>query len=113
MTGRHTCPRCQGVGTIAAFRTVAGGRCFGCHGTGTVARKPRATRRRRPQGQGANEALWAEFAAAHPAEAAVIEAGKDDHPMLGYAHSSVACFDRRDTNWDQALALVARHQEGR
>lgn len=105
-TERHTCPRCDGRGTIPAFRHINHGICLLCNGAGTRPGKARTTQRRRPQRAGANEALWAEFAAAHPAEAELIWAGKDNDEALGYAYASVAAFERRDSNPAQALGIV-------
>lgn len=39
----YECPRCSGSGWIECFSHVIGGKCFRCHGTGKVDRKPVVT----------------------------------------------------------------------
>lgn len=105
----HTCPRCSGTGRITAFRTVAQGTCFLCGGTGTrpgQARKPRAPK---AQATGQNEAVWAEFAAKHPAAAARILAGvAADMQVAHVAYSQVYVYDRRDANFAAAVQMSER-----
>lgn len=121
-TTTHTvlrpCVKCTGTGRIRAYSHVAGGVCFPCAGTGRVdapadwrEREARNAARREAReakrvASGANAALWAEFAAAHPREAARMWELRS-HPRYGYAYSSVATFDRRDSNPAQALYIIA------
>lgn len=122
--GRN-CPKCKGAGRIAMYAGIAGGVCFGCNGAGTITapadwqeREARAAQRRQAAAakrasQGANARLWAEFTAAHPDDAALIEANRhadQPDPVLGYAYSSVATYDERDSNPAQALDLVRQYR---
>jgi RecJ-like exonuclease len=43
---RHTCPKCEGHGTIRAYSNVQGGVCFKCGGAGKVAAKPSSKSRK-------------------------------------------------------------------
>lgn len=38
-----TCPKCQGSGTLAAFRHIQGGSCFMCKGSGVIFSRAQAT----------------------------------------------------------------------
>lgn len=112
------CGRCAGRGRVAGTR-VAAGVCFACQGDGRVldaadwqARERRADARRkatnaRRAAAGANARLWAAFTAAHPDEAALIEAHRDEygHP-LSHAYAAVATYDERDSDAAAALAWV-------
>lgn len=124
-TARRDCAKCKGTGRIAMYAHVAAGTCFACNGQGShqVAadwqqREARAAARRaqadaKRAAAGANAGLWAAFTAAHPAEAALIEANEQAAQpdlTLGYAYSAVATHDERDSNPAQALALVAAYR---
>lgn len=121
---RRDCAKCAGKGTIGTYAHIAAGVCFDCNGAGSHLapadwreREARAAARRQAANakraaSGANARLWAAFAAAHPAEAALIEANeRSDRPAaaLGYAYSAVATHDPRDSNPAQALDLVRAH----
>jgi hypothetical protein len=124
----ETCPKCHGDGYIAVYRNVLGGACFTCGTEGTV-QLPADWRERAAQadanakaraakraGAGANERLWAEFAAAHPAEAAFIERHRatdasDTRPLavwMSSARSAVYVYNARDCQPEQALEIVRR-----
>jgi hypothetical protein len=123
------CCKCGGKGRIRAYGHVAGGVCFTCAGHGTVEapadwreREVKAAARRKARqakrlATGENETLWAEFAAAHPAEAARVDAARADWrngvrnhetELLVHAYSWVATFRRMDSNPAEALFLIAR-----
>lgn len=118
---RRDCAKCHGEGRIGMYAHVAAGVCFACNGEGSYLtpadwrqREARATARRKAAdakraANGANARLWDAFAAAHPTEAALIEANeRAEQPdaTLGYAYSAVATHDERDSNPAQALDLV-------
>lgn len=117
-TVTRPCGRCLGRGHINGFSHVAGGRCFACGGSGTFAdsadwrereARAEARRQRRDAARRARDAgprLWEQFAAEHPNEAATIWAGKDTDPILGMAYTSIAVYDPRDQNLQQALRLA-------
>lgn len=118
---RRGCAKCAGKGTIGIYAHIAGGVCFACNGAASHLapadwreREARAVARRKAAAakraaSGANAELWAAFTAAHPAEAALIEANERAErpdPILGHAYSAVATHDARDSDAAQALALV-------
>lgn len=117
-TVRRPCTKCDGTGYIQGFSHVARGVCFRCDGAGHFTapadwreREARAAKRRaaaaaKRAAAGANDELWAEFAAAHPVEAARIWELRS-HPIYGYAYSSVATYSRRDSNPADALHIIA------
>jgi hypothetical protein len=124
MTGNTiqiSCGKCGGRGYLGCYRNIQGGRCFRCQGVGTLAvsanyferqrraDEQRAAAQRQRLAAGANDRLWAAFAAAHPNEAAQIWSGKDTDRVLGAAYSSVATYDERDSNPAQALAMLGRY----
>lgn len=124
-TVRRRCPKCDGRRIFTAYAHVSGGVCFTCHGAGTVdapadwrEREARNARRRKAREAARLAAdqgpiLWAEFVAAHPREAAIIDAGKDRDETLAYAYGYVVTYDRRDSHPDLALQIFARWEAGR
>lgn len=113
------CGKCRGTGHLPEYGHVAAGTCFACNGEGRYLapadwrqREARAEKRRQREAakraaSGANARLWAEFTAAHPAEAALIEQHKNG--ALGYAWSSVYVHDERDCNPAQALHMARQY----
>lgn len=116
------CIRCEG--TPGAWISDRGERhtCYGCNGTGEVHLTPaglkarttrKATRSAKRPAAGANDQMWVEFAAAYPAEAALVEARTAADTLLDEAYGAIATFDRRDSNTPMALRCIARHLAAR
>jgi hypothetical protein len=124
-TVTRNCPKCTGTGYLAIYAGIAAGVCFPCNGEGTIQapadwreREARNARRRqtanaRRAAAGANARLWAEFIAAHPTEAAIIDAGRATNRDLDMAYGQVATYREYDSNPRAALAIIANHLAGR
>lgn len=122
------CRRCSGQGFIPAYSNVFHGECFACGGAKGKWEDPKAAGRRearreadrkrraakRAAAVGENDALWAEFAAQHPAEYALINLGRvnesneeeDRDPRPEVALSYVYTFRRCDSQPEAAIRII-------